>query len=87
MGSKSLIQLNGKQTDDLTIPKQLEKISALSITDLRQLYRSPLWSPLRVADNKVDLLQLITISDANQKIIVAKVGSCGKKVLDRVSGR
>ncbi len=79
--------LNGKQTDDLTLSKQLEKISALSITDLRQLYRSPLWSPSRVANDKVDLLQLITISDANQKIIDAQVGSCGKKVLDRVSGR
>ncbi|MCO7188410.1 MULTISPECIES: hypothetical protein [unclassified Pseudoalteromonas] len=79
--------LDGNQITDLALSKRLEKISGLSITDLRQLYRSSLWSPVKAQGDDTDLLHLITVSDSNQKLLYSSVGQSGEQVFDRVSGR
>jgi hypothetical protein len=79
--------LAGKEAGDPALAARLERISGLSITDLRQIYASPVWSPFGAASDDKQLLPLITTSDPHQKLIHVRDGESDDPVLDRVSGR
>lgn len=79
--------LSGATVGDPALIARLERITALSITDLRQIHAAPLWSPCKSDRSDNALLPVITTSDPNQKLIQVSDGTGGEKVLDRVSGR
>lgn len=79
--------LAGNEAGDPALAARLERISGLSITDLRQIYASPVWSPFGAASDDKQLLPLITTSDPHQKLIHVRDGESDDPVLDRVSGR
>lgn len=79
--------LAGEEAGDPTLAASLERISGLSITDLRRIYASPVWSPFRPESDDKQLLPIITTSDPHQKLIHVRDGESEDPVLDRVSGR
>lgn len=79
--------LKGEEAGDPALAANLERISGLSITDLRQIYASPVWSPFRSESDDKQLLPIITTSDPHQKLIRVSDGKGQETVVDRVSGR
>jgi len=79
--------LNGKYAGDLSLAARLERFSGLSLTDLRQICSSPLWSPFETGEGSKRLLPHVTSTDPNQRIIEIHNGTNSEKTLDRVSGR
>lgn len=73
--------------EDRALAARLERISGLSVTDLRTLYDSPLWSPSAGEATQLGVLPQVQVSDPNQRIIYAKRNPDGEEVIDRVSGR
>ncbi|VVS93824.1 PqqD family protein [Desulfoluna spongiiphila] len=73
--------------EDQGLAFKLERLSGLSLTDLRQLFGAPLWSPLGSDSEQGPLLPFITKSDPNQKLIRVNFGNDDAPVMDRVSGR
>lgn len=82
-----IAMLSGEEPGDPALAATLERISGLSITDLRQIYASPLWSPLGVNNGNEQLLPMITANDPHQKLIRERDEAGQEKVVDRVSGR
>ncbi|MER5490642.1 PqqD family protein [Streptomyces sp. NPDC002454] len=78
--------LAGKEEDG-SLAARLERISGLSITDLRALHDGPLWSPFAQKATQSGVLPLVMDSDPHKKIINAKRSPEGEEVLDRVAGR
>lgn len=74
-------------TEDQALAARLERISGLSVTDLRALYNGPLWSPFAQMSTQSGLLPRVMVSDPHQETIRAKRNPEGEEVLDRVSGR
>ena len=79
--------LKGEEAGDPSLASKLERISGLSVTDLRHICASPIWSPFKIDGDSNMLLPIITTSDPHQKLIHVSDGEGGEKVLDRVSGR
>lgn len=73
--------------EDRTLAARLERISGLSVTDLRTLHDSPLWSPSTDLPTHAKVLPLVMARDPHQKMIKVKRGSEGVEILDRVAGR
>lgn len=82
---RALLKDGGIESQELAI--RLERISGLSLTDLRQLVASPLWSPTGSDSDREGLLPFITKSDPNQKLIHVNFGGDESPIMDRVSGR
>ncbi|MCX4827005.1 PqqD family protein [Streptomyces sp. NBC_01142] len=78
--------LAGKE-DHGALAARLERISGLSLTDLRALHDGPLWSPFAGMATQAGVLPLVMDSDPHKKIIKAKRNPEGEEVLDRVAGR
>lgn len=78
--------LDGKEENG-ALAARLERISGLSLTDLRALYDGPLWSPFADKGTQSGVLPLVMDSDPHKKIISAKRNPEGEEVLDRVAGR
>lgn len=72
---------------DQALAARLERISGLSVTDLRALHDGALWSPFQDMSAQPGLLAKVMVSDPHQKVIKAKRNPEGEEVLDRVSGR
>lgn len=73
--------------DDRPLAARLERISGLSVTDLRTLHDGPLLSPFADLSSQAGVLPLVMARDPHQKIISVKRNPEGEEVLDRVSGR
>ncbi len=73
--------------DDAVLASRLERISGLSLTDLRALHDGPLWSPFADRGAQAGVLPLVMDSDPHKKIIRVKRSPDGEEVLDRVGGR
>ncbi|MEW1751149.1 PqqD family protein [Streptomyces angustmyceticus] len=78
--------LAGTDTSDW-LAARLERLSGLSLTDLRALHDGPLWSPFHAKGTQSGVLPLVMDSDPHKKIISVRRGSTGDEVLDRVAGR
>jgi hypothetical protein len=78
--------LAGTETHDW-LAARLERLSGLSLTDLRALHDGPLWSPFADKGTQTGVLPLVMDSDPHKKIINARRGPDGDKILDRVAGR
>jgi hypothetical protein len=79
--------LKGEEAGDPALAARLERISGLSLTDLRQIYASPVWSPFRSGSEDKQLLPIITTSDPHQKLIRVSDDKGQETVVDRISGR
>lgn len=79
--------LNGEEAGDPSLASKVERISGLSVTDLRHICASPIWSPFNKDKDSTELLPIITTSDPHQKLIHVSDGRGEERVLDRVSGR
>ena len=66
---------------------RLERISGLSVTDLRTLHDGSLWSPFADLSAQTGVLPLVQARDPHQKLITVKRNPEGDEVLDRVAGR
>ncbi len=77
--------LTGEEDGELAA--RLERISGLSITDLRVLHDGPLWSPSTDISAQAPVLQQVMSTDPHQKVITVKRNPEGDEVLDRVAGR
>ncbi len=75
------------RAEDQALAARLERISGLSVTDLRALHDGPVWSPSMDMSTQSGLLAQVTVSDPHQVRIRAKTSPEGDEVLDRVSGR
>ncbi|WP_229402498.1 hypothetical protein [Micromonospora okii] len=73
--------------EDGELAARLERISGLSITDLRVLHDGPLWSPSTDVSVQAPVLQQVMSTDPHQKVITAKYNREGDEILDRVAGR
>ncbi|MFY1672837.1 hypothetical protein ACN27G_23225 [Plantactinospora sp. WMMB334] len=73
--------------EDGELAARLERISGLSVTDLRVLYNGPLWSPRTDVSAQAPVLQQVMSTDPHQKVITAKHNREGDEILDRVAGR
>jgi hypothetical protein len=74
-------------SENQALAARLERISGLSVTNLRALYNGPLWSPFAPPSAQSGLLPHVMVTDPHQKTISAKRTPQGEEVLDRVSGR
>lgn len=73
--------------EDRQLAACLERLSGLSLTDLRALHDGPLWSPSAGKGTQPGVLPLVMDSDPHKKIIKVRRGPDGEEVLDRVAGR
>jgi hypothetical protein len=73
--------------EDQALAGRLERISGLSVTDLRTLHDGSLWSPFADMRSQAGVLPLVMARDPHQKVINVKHNPEGDEVLDRVSGR
>jgi hypothetical protein len=73
--------------EDRALAARLERISGLSVTDLRVLHDGPLWSPFTDISAQSPVFQQVMTTDPNQQIITAKRNHEGDEILDRVAGR
>ncbi|MFF1481915.1 PqqD family protein [Streptomyces sp. NPDC058301] len=78
--------LAGKESHE-GLAARLERLSGLSLTDLRALHDGPLWSPFADKGTQPGVLPLVMDSDPHKKIISVRRGTDGDKILDRVAGR
>lgn len=80
-------ELLAGEREDARLAAGLERVSGLSLTDLRALHDGPLWSPSAGKGTQVGLLPLVMDSDPNKKLITVQRGPDGDLVRDRVAGR
>ncbi|MBQ1017634.1 hypothetical protein KBX71_07095 [Micromonospora sp. D93] len=73
--------------DDRLLAPQLERISGLSVNDLRVLHDGVLWSPRTDISGQARVLHRVMVTDPHQKTITAKRNPEGEEMLDRVAGR
>jgi hypothetical protein len=73
--------------EDGELAAQLERISGLSITDLRVLHDGPLWAPSTDISAQAPVFQQVMTTDPHQKLITVKRNREGDEILDRVAGR
>ena len=73
--------------EDQALAARLERISGLSVTDLRALHDGPVWPQSFRTPAQPGLLSLVTTTDPHQKMMRVKHNPEGEEVLDRVSGR
>lgn len=78
--------LAGKE-ENAALAARLERVSGLSLTDLRALHDGPLWSPFAERGTQSGVLPLVMDSDPHKKIIRVRRDPEGEETLDRVGGR
>ncbi|WFE66516.1 hypothetical protein [Micromonospora sp. WMMD714] len=74
-------------SDNRTLVPRLERISGLSVNDLRVLHDGVLWSPRTDVSDQARVLQRVMTTDPHQKVITAKRNPAGDEMVDRVAGR
>lgn len=73
--------------DNRTLAPRLERISGLSVNDLRVLHDGALWSPRTDVSDQARVLQRVMTTDPHQKVITVKRNAAGDEMVDRVAGR